>query len=97
MQLLHVLYRPSPRYFDDPSQFVWPARCIVSRLPFEGRGRHTMAETLPRLPLDRVDYLWLIGADDPRISDPRLFRIWADGASALYRVRSPVPNRALRP
>lgn len=97
VQLLHVLYRPSPHLFDDPSQFVWPARCIDMSQPFEARGRHTLAEALAHAPLDRVDYLWLIGALTPAAIDPRLEMIWSQGSSALFRVRNPVPNPMLTP
>ena len=87
VQLLTVRYRPAPAYASDPSQLVWAAPCIDARLPFAARDRHGLAETLPRLPLDRVDYLWLIDARLPAgHTDPRLRPVWRDDISALYAI-----------
>ncbi len=98
VQLLQVRYRPSNEYYVDPSEFVWPERCIEMAKPFEARSRHTLAETLPRLPVERVDYVWLLGVHTPAgFADPRLTRIWSNGRSALYAVRAPVHNSASRP
>ncbi|RYY28326.1 MAG: hypothetical protein EOP62_03775 [Sphingomonadales bacterium] len=97
-QLLQVRYRPSNDYYADPSEFVWPERCIDMAKPFAARSRHTIAETMPRLPVDRVDYIWLIGTRAPAdFADPRLARIWSNGTSDLFAVRAPVPNSASRP
>lgn len=98
VQLIGVRYRPSNDYYADPSEFVWPKRCVDFSRPFAARSRHTLAETLPRLPIDRVDYLWLIGVRAPSdFSDPRIIRIWSNGASELYAVRAPVHINAPPP
>lgn len=98
VQLLQVRYRPSNDYYVDPSEFVWPERCFDKSKPFEVRPRHTVAETLPRLPVEHVDYVWLIGVRAPAgFADPQLARIWSNGTSELYAVRAPVPNSAIRP
>ncbi|RYD97370.1 MAG: hypothetical protein EOP61_16730 [Sphingomonadales bacterium] len=98
VQLLQVRYRPSQDYYVDPSEFVWPERCVDKAKAFEARARHTLAESLPRLPIDRVDYLWLIGTRLPAgFADPRLALIWSNGTSALFAVRAPVPNSPSRP
>ena len=89
LQLLQVRFRPSPAYYRDPSQLIWPAACVDPRRRFDERDRHTLAETLPRLPLARVDYLWLLGARIPsRERNPRLTRVWSDDISELYLTRS---------
>lgn len=95
VQLLHVRYRPSNDYYVDPSEFVWPERCVDKAKPFAARPRHTVAETLPRLPVSGVDYVWLIGVRAPAgFADPRLTRIWSNGTSELFAVHSVVPNSA---
>lgn len=91
VQLLQVRYRPSAAYYADPSQFLWPEKCVDFSKPFSARSRHTLEETLPRLPLGGVDYLWLIGTRMPADGDSRLVRIWSNGTSELYAVRPPVP------
>lgn len=81
LQLLQIRDRPSRIYDRDPSQMIWPARC--SRW-----DRPTLLTTMPHLPLDRVDYLWLIGTRLPAgYRDPRLSRVWSEGASELYAIR----------
>lgn len=88
LQLLEVKYRASPAYASDPSQLVWPAHCIDPSVPFAARDHHTLLESMPRLPLGRVDYLWLIGERLPAgYRDTRLERIWHDDISELYRTR----------
>ena len=82
LQLLDIRYRPSPDFYRDPSQLVWPAHCVDPALPFAARDRHLLGEVLPRLPLDRVDYLWVMDARLP--PDPRLRPVWRDDVSTLY-------------
>lgn len=92
LQLLQVRYRPSADYAQDPSQLVWPARCIDFSQPFASRSRHTLVETIPTLPLDKVDYLWLVGERlPPSARDPRWRLIWADDISELYATRPASP------
>ncbi len=88
LQLLEVKYRASRDYASDPSQLIWPAHCIDASQPFATRERHMLLESMPRLPLARVDYVWLIGERlPPSYRDARLERIWNDDMSELYRVR----------
>lgn len=85
---LGVRYRPSESFFRDPSHIVWEDRCVDERVPAAGRSRHTLAETLPLLPIDGADRLWLIGGDLPRgYRDSRLALVWRGRDSALYAVR----------
>ena len=80
--LLRILYRPSPRFFDDPSQYVWPSKCggIPKRHP-------TMQDALAAAPFDGVDYLWLIDASlPPGYHNPLLSERWHEGSSTLYAV-----------
>ena len=89
VQLLAVRFRPSPDYAADPSQLVWPEACIDRRLPAAVQDRRTVAETLPRLPLGRVDYLWLVDARLPAgHADAHLRPVWRSDVSALYAVRT---------
>ncbi|MGI4730512.1 MAG: hypothetical protein ACRYFW_02045 [Janthinobacterium lividum] len=88
LQLLRIRYRPSARYDRDPSQLIWPSSCIDATVPFAQRERHSLTESIDRLPLDRVDYLWLVDARlPPGFRDPRLELVWSDGSSELYRTR----------
>lgn len=80
--LLQILYRPSPRFYDDPSQYVWPANCggVARRQP-------TMEDALSAVPFNRIDYLWLIDAALPAgYHNPQLTVQWQHGRSALYSV-----------
>lgn len=87
LQLLQVTYQPRG-YAHDPSQLIVGEHCVDRAVPFERRSRHGLVESLPRLPLDQVDYLWLIGTDlPPGVRDPRLVPVWRSGRSALYAVR----------
>ena len=96
LQLLDVRYRPSPDFYKDPSQRIWPEDCIDHHQPLALRARHGLLETMPFLPLDEVDYLWLIGGRLPSgYRDTRLHRIWATTTSELYLVR-PRPRFASR-
>ena len=100
IHLLQVRFRPSPDFYDDPSHYVWPADCVVSepapRTAEERRNqRRTIEQTVPMLPLDRVDYLWLINTRLPAGFDTsRLAPLWSNGPSILYRtIRPAVPAR----
>lgn len=85
VQLLDVTYRPSPAFYRDPSQLLWPAHCFPPGSSYAARERHTLAETLPHLPLGKVDYLWLINDQlSANTQDPRLRLVWHDDISALY-------------
>lgn len=89
---LQIKYRPSETYYRDASHFIWPAACIHYFRPFAERERHDLVETLPTLPLDKVDYLWVIGDKIPAgTPDARLERIWASDISELYRIRRGPP------
>lgn len=90
IHLLEIRYRPSPFFYDDPSHYVWPAECVVGQpAPATAAARHdmrrTIADAAPLLPLDRVDYLWLIRATlPPGPWSARLTPLWSNGASTLY-------------
>lgn len=80
--LLQVLYRPSPRFYDDPSEFVWPAKCggIRKRHP-------TMQDALAAAPFDGLDYVWLLDATlPPGYRNQRLSARWHEGSSTLYAI-----------
>lgn len=95
VNMLRVRYRPDPFYDKDPSQFVFPERCIDMTLPATARVRRTVRETLALAPIDRVDYVWLIGTRlPPDYAGPPLDKLWSNGGSELYAVRDPVPFRA---
>lgn len=80
--LLQVRYRPSPFFYDDPSQYVWPSGC--GGIP---RRHPTMQDALANLPLDGIDYLWLLDATLPSgTRNPRLAARWHEGSSTLYAV-----------
>jgi hypothetical protein len=98
VNMLQVRYRPDPLYYKDPSEFVFPERCIDMNVPMEQRSRRTLQETLTVAPVDRVDYLWLVNARLPSdYAGPPLDTLWSNGRSELYAVRQPVPFRADRP
>lgn len=85
IHLLHVRYAP-PGFASDPSQLVSPEDCVGAR--GADRRRFAIGELAHRLPLDRVDYLWLIDVALPyQQVDPRLRLIWESGNSRLYAVR----------
>lgn len=85
VHLLESRYAPTG-YATDPSQLVSPSDCVGPT--GAGRYRHTIAQLLPTLPLDQVDYLWLIGVQlPPGVHDPRLVPIWRSSDSALYAIR----------
>lgn len=86
--LLQILYRPSPRFYDDPSQYVWPSRCGGAE-----RKRPTLPEALAALPLDGIDDLWLIDAVLPAgYRNPRLSPRWQGEHSVLYSVLPAAPG-----
>ncbi len=88
IHLLQIRYRPSPLFYDDPSNYVWPAACIDAS---NAGDRRTIAQAVPLLPLDGVDYLWLVQARLPAGPwEGRLVPLWSEGGSTLYRVR-PIP------
>lgn len=81
--LLQIRYRPSVRFFDDPSQYVWPRTCggILKKRP-------TMQDALARIPFNGIDYLWLIDASLPAdYRNAMLSVAWHGGTSTLYAVR----------
>lgn len=85
LQLLAVRYRPSTDYYSDPSQLIWQPHCIDTAQAFADRDRHTLLEAMQRLPLAKVDYVWLISARLPTAyRNPRLKRVWSDDISELY-------------
>ena len=78
--MVEVRYRASPRFHDDPSQYVWPVGC-------DKKDRPTVLDALSVLPVDRIDYLWLIDAALPAgYHNSRLALRWQAGHSALYAV-----------
>lgn len=84
IHLLQVRYAP-PGFARDPSQLVSPPDCIGMR--GADRQRHGIADLAPRLPLDQVDYLWLIDVQlPPGPRDPRLVPIWQSGNSTVYAI-----------
>ena len=85
--LLQVRYRPSPRFFDDPSQYVWPDSCGG------GPRNPTMRDALAAIPFNGIDALWLIDAPLPTgYRNPQLVLRWRHGDSAVYAV-TPAPLR----
>lgn len=85
VHLLQVRYAP-PGFAMDPSQLIYPAGC--GGTTGTGNRRKGIVDVAPALPLDQVDYLWLIGTDlPPGVRDPRLVPVWRSGRSALYAVR----------
>jgi len=84
VHLLESRYAP-PGFATDPSQLVSPPDCVGTT--GAGRYRHSIAQLVPTLPLDQVDYLWLIDVQlPPGARDPRLMPIWRSGDSALYAI-----------
>jgi hypothetical protein len=87
IHMLQIRFQPGD-YARDPSHLVRPDRCVDYGIPFEKRARHGLAETMQHIPLQGVDYLWLIGLQLPKEArDDRLVRIWGNGRSELYEVR----------
>ena len=87
VHMLQIRFAPGD-YARDPSHLVRPDRCVDYNIPFEKRARHGLVETMPHLPLQDVDYLWLVGLQLPKgVRDDRLIRIWQNGNSELYEVR----------
>ncbi|QDX27513.1 hypothetical protein FPZ54_16890 [Sphingomonas suaedae] len=87
VHMLQIRFAPGD-YARDPSHLVRPDRCVDYTVPFQKRGRHGLVETMPHLPLQEVDYLWLVGVQLPDgVRDERLNRIWQNGKSELYEVR----------
>ncbi len=85
VHLLESRYAP-PGFATDPSQLVSPPDCVGTT--GAGRNRRSIAQLAPTLPLDQVDYLWLIDVQlPPDRVDPRLVPLWHAGDSALYAVR----------
>lgn len=83
IHLLQVRYAP-PGFATDPSQLVSPPDCVGGA----GERRNTIADLVPRLPLDAIDYVWLIDVELPAgVAEPRLVPIWRSGHSTLYAVR----------
>jgi hypothetical protein len=87
IHLLRIAYRPSPDFYHDPSHYAWPAACID---PSNAWERRTIEQAAPLLPLDKVDYVWLIQARLPRGPwTARLAPIWSADGSTLYRTIRP--------
>jgi hypothetical protein len=90
--LLRIRYRPSPGFYDDPSQYVWPASCGGAAV-----GRPTVLHALGALPYGGLDYVWMIDAAPPSgWRDTRLVRRWRGRDSVLFEVgrtaRGPRPG-----
>ncbi len=87
VHMLQIRFAPGD-YARDPSHLVRPDHCIDYTVPFENRTRHGLAETMRHLPLQDVDYLWLVGLQLPQgARDHRLIRIWQNDKSELYAIR----------
>lgn len=98
VNMLRVRYRPDATFYKDPSQFVFPERCIDMNEPLATRSRRTLLESLTIAPVDKVDYVWLINARLPAgYAGPPLDKLWSNERSELYAVRDPVPFRVDRP
>ncbi|RHW19190.1 hypothetical protein D1610_03520 [Sphingomonas gilva] len=82
-----VIYRPSPIYYHDPSQHIWPPDCPnVGRDITDLRGGRSVREVLMTLPPDGYDYLWISGDRlTPAQARGRFTEIWSDANGALYR------------
>lgn len=84
VHLLQVRYAP-PGFAMDPSQIVYASGCHGTT--GTGNRRLGIAEILPSLPLDQVDYLWLIDVQLPLApQNPRLVPVWSSGDSSLYAI-----------
>ncbi|WP_010545121.1 hypothetical protein [Sphingomonas elodea] len=84
VHLLQVRYAPAG-FATDPSQIVYAPGCTGTT--GTGNPRLGIAQVLPRLPLDQVDYLWLIDVTlPPGPRDPRLVPVWQSNDSALYAI-----------
>ncbi|MBV9841330.1 MAG: hypothetical protein JOY99_07335 [Sphingomonadaceae bacterium] len=88
IQSLTIRYRPSPVFYHDPYHYVWPQRCIgVRKSIYPDEQRHTIAQSMPHLPIDRADFLWLIATSLPsRYKNSQLVRVWQSDRSSLYRI-----------
>ena len=79
-QLLTARYRAAGRFAHDPSQIVTDRRC-------RGEWWRPIAWSLPLIPRDAFDYVWIVNA--PKF-DPALVAgftpIWHDGDDTLYRI-----------
>lgn len=94
LQLLTVKYRPSPDYYNDPSEMVFPPECVDPTIrPYAAyRASQTALKAVGELPYERIDYVWLVGAHLPATyRNAALRRIWNDDISELYAVRHPRP------
>lgn len=82
-----IRYRPSPIYYHDPSQHIWPPDCPnVGRDITTLRGGRSVREVLMTLPADGYDYLWILGDRlTPAQARGRFAQIWSDADGALYR------------
>lgn len=91
IHLLQVRYRPATLYFDDPSQMVFSPQCVDHQVKTiaDYRPAQTVSEAVRAAPLDRVDYLWIIGTRlPPAFPDNRLKLIWTNRDGELYKVKS---------
>lgn len=90
IHLMRIDFRPSPDFYADPSQYVWPAACIQPETFATAEAwrnrRRPIADVMPDLPLGKVDYLWLIDARlPPGPWAGGLRPVWSNGRSTLYR------------
>lgn len=89
LHLLQVKFRPSSKYYNDPSHMVFPIECVDPAIKSAAgyRPSQTALQAIPSLPLDKVDYLWIIGVRLPKgYRNAHLRRIWNDDISELYVV-----------
>ena len=89
IHLLRVKYRPAALYYDDPSQMVFTTQCVDHQVKpiADYRPAQTVSEAVRGAPLNRVDYLWIVGTRlSPSFRDRRLKMIWTNGDGELYEV-----------
>lgn len=58
---------------------VWPSECA-------GTGRQSLNAAFAGMPLDNIDYVWLIDTGVPPVASRRLKLIWQADRSALFQV-----------
>ena len=81
IHLLRSRFTPAPGRSEVLFPVVWEPRCP------EADGRSLDAR-LGELPLQKIDYVWLIDTGEPKNLPPQLQRVWQQGRSALYQVRN---------
>jgi len=89
IHLLEVKYKPSATYYNDPSQIIFPDPCAYPIVkPYaKYRRAQSIRQAIGTLPLNAVDYLWIVNSKLPAgYHNDRLRRVWATDQSELYRI-----------